>query len=249
MKNSMFYYFVALVAAIAFSPVLTVAQTTTVDKNSVAKTETNSTANQVPATVLKFKSSEMEQAILNEINIARTQPQVYIQYLENYKKQFKGNNVTLSKGLYLETKEGIVPVDETIEVLKNLPTLTSYAFSDGLNKVVSLHMVDLVENPALSHRSKDGGDLVKRLANGGTTIGNYAENISFLAETARDIVLNMMIDDGFKSRAHRKNIFSPTFKVIGISFGKGKTNGEGLCVVNFADGYTEGKPKTSVVEF
>ena len=49
--------------------------------------------------------------------------------------------------------------------------------------------------------------------------GKIAENIDFGCDTGRSIVLSLCIDDGVSSRGHRKNIFSPDLKKIGIFCG------------------------------
>lgn len=44
-----------------------------------------------------------------------------------------------------------------------------------------------------------------------------------------------MIDDGIKSRGHRKNVFSPKFDHVGIAFGYHKTF-EYMCVLDYSGG-------------
>lgn len=53
--------------------------------------------------------------------------------------------------------------------------------------------------------------------------GAISENVSFGWGNARDIVLQMIIDDGVKSRGHRNNLFGSNFKKIGIASGDHKT--------------------------
>lgn len=257
MKTLKFYVFIIIVSAIYFSPVSTVAQKSKPagdTKSTDGKTDTKSAAPVAPAKTPVQKANEtyissaMEKAVLDEINVARKTPKIYIQYLEDYKKLFKGNSIQLSGSLWFETMEGTAVVDEAINFLKNLPQLSPYSFSSGLNKVVSSHIKDLMETPSLSHKGKDGSDLKTRLARGGTVGGSYAENIAFSVETARQAVLKMIIDDGFKSRSHRKNVFSPNFKVVGIACGKAKS-GEGLCVTDFAESFMDGSQKSVIREF
>jgi uncharacterized protein YkwD len=190
----------------------------------------------------------LEQAVLDEINTARKNPQKYIKYLEDYKKSFKGKTVYLSKDLLIETVEGTASIDEAIGYLKNLPALGYYDFSVGLNKAAARQLKDLIADSSIGHIGKDGSDLPARIRKFGAVSGKYAENIAYYAPTPRDVVLAMIIDDGIKNRSHRKNIFSPNFKIVGIAFGKSKSS-PGLCVVNFAERFYETNTKSGVRQF
>lgn len=53
--------------------------------------------------------------------------------------------------------------------------------------------------------------------------GALSENVSFGWGEARDIVLQMIIDDGVKSRGHRNNLFGSNFKRVGVASGEHKT--------------------------
>lgn len=212
---------------------------------SVILAQTKTAGRKIPETAAP---SSIEQVVLEEINTARTEPQKYIKYLEDYKKLFKGSIVFLPNYLQVETSEGTAPVDEAIEYLKQVPKLNSYKFSDGLNQISRVQLTDLMEDSMLGHKGKDGSDLAQRLARVGRFGSLYAENISHYSEVPRQIVMMMIVDDGVKARSHRKNIFSPAFGVVGISFGKGKV-GQGLCVVDFADTFFEDKPKSGMPEF
>ena len=46
----------------------------------------------------------------------------------------------------------------------------------------------------------------------GKLIAKYGENLSFGFEKPDEIVLQMVIDDGQKSRGHRENLFDEAFK-------------------------------------
>ncbi|MGI9035342.1 MAG: CAP domain-containing protein [Pyrinomonadaceae bacterium] len=219
----------------------------TAPKNvAVVSNQPSGGASQKSETAPNFSS--VAQSVLEEINAARNDPQSYVKYLEDYKKLFKGDTVFLPDFTQVQTNEGTAGVDEAIEFLKTAPKLAPYKISDGLNQTSGTQLQDMMENSALGHKGKDGGDLATRLNRVGRFVGDYGENITHAAEIPRQIVMMMIIDDGVKSRGHRKNIFSPDYKVVGISFGKGKI-GEGLCVVDFASGFYENDSKSGVREF
>ena len=186
----------------------------------------------------KPKLSEIEKAVLDEVNTARREPQKYIEYLEIYKKSLHKNLLILPDGNRIVMTEGLTAINDALSDLKKMSPINLLTASNGLTAVASDQLKDLQENVTLGHKGKDGSLLDVRMLKFGTVGVNYAENISYGADKARDIVLAFIIDDGVKSRAHRKNIFSSDFNIFGVACGKEK-RGEFLCVTEFADSFSE----------
>jgi uncharacterized protein YkwD len=184
--------------------------------------------------------NSIEQAVLREINTARKNPEIYLAYLEDYRKLFKGKTVHFPNESTMETSEGTIAVDEAINYLKTVSKLDSYKFSETLAKPANLQLKDLIENNSLGHFGKDGSNLPQRISRFGTIPFNYAENISYYVNLPKEIVMAMIIDDGVAGRGHRKNLFSRSFRMVGIAFGKGRES-EGLCVTVFGDFFREMK--------
>jgi uncharacterized protein YkwD len=182
-------------------------------------------------------SSEMEQAILNELNTVRTDPTSYISHLEEYKKLFEGKNVNLDGQIY-QTFDGVKAVDEAIKFLKGTSKLEPFKLSNGLTKSAQLQLEDLKENTALGLKGKDGSTVPQRANRFGKGGKLFAANMGFYSTTAKDIVMNMIIDDGVQGRGNRKNIFNKNLQQIGIAFGRG-TNGEPITFIVFADKFVE----------
>lgn len=182
--------------------------------------------------------AEFEQALLKEINEVRANPLKYISYLEEYKRGFRGNTAYLPNGQAITTNEGIAAVDDAIAFLKSLKKLPPYTVSKGLLSAANSQLADLQTDSSLGHYGKDGKSLPQRLSNFGSYGSFTAENITYFPLSPREIVITMIIDDGVKSRSHRKNIFSENFKHVGPAFGKG-LKGENLCVLIFADIFKE----------
>jgi hypothetical protein len=51
------------------------------------------------------------------------------------------------------------------------------------------------------------------------------------------VILQLITDDGVKTRGHRKNCFNENYKLVGISEGPHKQYGT-LCVFDFAEEFT-----------
>ena len=69
----------------------------------------------------------------------------------------------------------------------------------------------------------------------------FAENLAYGPERARDVVMGLIIDDGVPDRGHRRNIFDPRLRVIGVACGPHEVYGS-MCVMDYAGEYTEGPP-------
>jgi uncharacterized protein YkwD len=59
-----------------------------------------------------------------------------------------------------------------------------------------------------------------------------AENCSFGKSTAKDIVLQLLIDEGIASLGHRKNILNEKYTLLGVAFGEHKKYRH-CCVMDF----------------
>jgi len=84
------------------------------------------------------------------------------------------------------------------------------------------HYVDIAPKGLASHTSSDGKRTYKdRIEKHASWGGAIFEAILYghKQPRPRDVVLAWVIDDGFKSRAHRKNLFNGTHKEISIIAG------------------------------
>ncbi len=72
----------------------------------------------------------------------------------------------------------------------------------------------------------------------GAWSGSWGENISYGKSTARDVVIALIIDDGLRSRKHRKNIFNAAFNYAGAAVGP-HARYRTVCSIDFAGGYAE----------
>jgi len=108
---------------------------------------------------------------------------------------------------------------------QELPPLSPHA---GLRSAARIHGVEMFTYGFLSHRSRDGRTLVRRLSAPQIQVRMVAENIAY----ARDVQTAhaaLMDSDG-----HRKNILSPLLRLVGIAVIDGGAYGL-IVVQDFAD--------------
>jgi uncharacterized protein YkwD len=178
--------------------------------------------------------------LLAEINLARANPSKYAAYLEEMKRQFKGNTWQRPGRTALATNEGVAAVDEAIRFLRSAKPLPALHMSAGMSRAANDQVTDMIKNNISGHRGSDGSLPEDRCARYGRLQGNEAvgENIAYEGISAREVIEGFIVDDGTSNRGHRRNVFSTTYKVVGIGVGTPPSK-EPTYVVTFADGFAD----------
>ncbi len=181
--------------------------------------------------------ASLEQEVLQEINLARTAPARYADYLEQTRPLFVGKELRRPGQSSLLTQEGTVALEEAVRFLRAAKPLPPLGLSKGMCAGAKELVNDQGSTGATGHKGADGSFCEARVERFGTWADPIGENLSYGTQTARERIITLLIDDGVANRGHRQRIFDPRFKVAGVACG---THKEGpLCVVTFAGGFNE----------
>jgi len=179
-----------------------------------------------------------ERAVLEELNLARSNPSAYARYVEEHKNSFKRGYGVEVDGRRVRTVEGINAVDEAIAFLKQASPAPMLAASRSLTLSARDHVKDLGPRGMTGHVGTDQSQPTERVRRHGTPKTTSGECISFGPVSARAIVIQLIVDDGVPGRDHRKLLFDPDFRVAGIAIGPHKSYAY-MCVIDFADQMSE----------
>ena len=182
--------------------------------------------------------TKLSKEIAKEINIARKDPQKYVLILEEFKNKYDGKSLKLLNKKIITTKEGTRVVDEAIKFLNKISSMPPLKFSSGMSKGARDHINDISSTNITGHKGKDKslpGIRINRLGEWKLAVG---ENICYGFNTAREILIWMIVDDGFPTRGHRINIYRSDFRFVGVALQEHPLY-EFICVITFAGEYLD----------
>ena len=182
--------------------------------------------------------SDLERQVVEELNLARTHPDEYADYLTAYSKLYVGRELREPGEITILTEEGKSAVTEAIRFLKKQKSLSLLTASPGMSKAAA-DMVRMQETTnQIGHVGRDGSKFSDRISRYGKWGDSCGENIDYGNNNARKIVLSLIIDDGVSDRGHRKSIFTPGFSRVGVACGMHKKF-RYMCVIEYAGSYVE----------
>lgn len=157
-----------------------------------------------------------EQEVVREHNLARTKPQEYIGFLEDYARGFSGNLHIAKDGTRTRTHEGTKAIDEAITFMRQQRPVGVLRPSLGMSAGAAMHAAEQAKTGETGHAGRDGRTHGSRVNRYGEWQAKTGENIHYGDGSARDLVMRLIVDDGVPSRGHRTNIFLDSFRVIGV---------------------------------
>lgn len=198
-------------------------------------------ANPVPASLFPGAGVSREGLageVMDEINRLRTDPRAYVAVLRDYRGQFRDDVVLRPGRISIKTHEGVAAVDEAIRELQTRRALPALRPDIVLARAASDHVADQGPTGGFGHYGADGRAFTGRISRrGGQPYGG--ENISYGYDTAREVVLQLLVDDNIRDRGHRVNLFREGFVRAGAACGPHVLYSH-MCVIDF--GYEDRPP-------
>ena len=184
---------------------------------------------------INFNSIQI--SLYRELNNLRQNPKSYIPLIQKQMKLLKKNNILKKEdsNLQIQTIEGKKAYEEAIAFLehqKSVGPLTkeiklSYAAKDLVNDIGSRGVV--------THKDREGLYTSERIEK--YCEWDYCANevIEVSSKNAQDILVSLLVDDGFRDRPNRRALFQNIYNYVGISCGA-HTEYEIVTVFVFAGG-------------
>lgn len=131
----------------------------------------------------------IEQEVLDEINLVRTNPSGYVEHIDSFLDYWDSGSD--------ERKTA----KELIDILEDMDPLPALEYSQVLYESCEKH-----------------AKYVKRTGKFKHSDSPYGENIQYGNKYARYAVIDLLIDHGVSDRGHRKNILNPNYKEFGVFY-------------------------------
>jgi uncharacterized protein YkwD len=182
----------------------------------------------------------LSRQVLAEINLARTEPGKYADFLREFRSHYDGKTYRMpGSDTFIKTHEGVAAVNEAIGVLSRQKPLPTLDWSQGLAAAAAELVREQSKSGSTGHGGEQTGTMQERIERHGTILqGVIGENIAYGSSDPRRMVMQLIIDDGVPDRGHRKNLYNSQFNSAGVACGPHPDFGT-MCVINFAKGFLE----------
>lgn len=178
--------------------------------------------------------TSFEKEIILEINKLRSDPARYAtEFIAPLAKQYKQKLLYYPGDMPLLTQEGVSALNECIRELKRQSPLHPLYPDYKLTKAARDHVKDQSKTGRTGHIGSDRSGMRDRIERYGTWQTRIAENIAYGGNSARQIIIYLLIDDGIRDRGHRENFLNPELKIVGVATGRHPEYGI-MSVMDFA---------------
>jgi uncharacterized protein YkwD len=181
--------------------------------------------------------SRVEKSVILEMNKVRTNPRRYAElYIQPELRYYNGKMYLRQGRARIETYEGAKAVEDCIAALSSMAPVPALMPELGLTLGARDLAYEQERTGQTGHDGNDGSTPFTRIRRYGGGYTEAAENLYYGAERAREVVVQLLIDDGTPSKGHRANILNENFSQTGVSFDSHPNHGT-VCVITFANNY------------
>ncbi|AFZ35042.1 peptidase domain protein [Stanieria cyanosphaera PCC 7437] len=159
--------------------------------------------------------SGLEQAIAEEINRARTDPQEYADWLEDLKQYYDGVWLKLPGEKPIRTNNGLQALEDAVEFLNELDPLPPLTLSTELTAVAEKKLQEVEASNQFA-------------------VGN----VSYGRTTAEGIVMQIVIGDGFINGSDSHYLFNPDWQNTGIAC-QADSRYDNVCLISYGENASE----------
>lgn len=176
-------------------------------------------------------ASEMEMAVLSEMNYARTKPREYV----TNRLVPQRTNPTVNLG---NSSTYQAALEECISQMNAISSLGALSYGQGLYLAAREWVVEQGRGSSVGHDPNLDGRISKYC-----TWSKMGENIAYGYDSAEAIVIALLVDDGVSSRGHRKNILEldsnhGPYTHAGVAIGS-HAGYRIMCCIDYAGGYAD----------
>lgn len=154
--------------------------------------------------------------LLQEINSVRTNPAGYVEKIERYKGYFTGKILKVPNSkVNIQTKEGAEAYEECANFLKTAEPICELTPSKALTRM-SNELLEVIKKDPGQLGSVDMNELIEK---NGSFIGSFNRVMECGGATPEQVVINLLVSDGEKTRGQREALLNKSLKKIGIASG------------------------------
>jgi hypothetical protein len=162
--------------------------------------------------------SDFNEELILEINLLRTNPQMYAIKISKYMKYFKGNLLCLPESnAGIQTEEGAEAFQEAIDFLNKQPTIEPLTTSKGLCRIAEDFIAIYQKSDTGELANKDMEEIINKY---GSFSGSFSRAMDFGGETPEMAIINLVVSDGDPSRGQRESLLSTEIQKVGVANGK-----------------------------
>ena len=178
------------------------------------------------------------QKVIEEVNKIRLNPKTYSNKIRGYLGCFQGNVLRIPKQNALMTNEGATAYREAADFLLSLPKLKALTPDKGLNNVAQEMADELTHYSEFAQMDSIDRDAI--INKYGKYEGKFGESTDFGSQTPEMVVINLLVDDGNKSRSNRKMLFQEAYYKIGVGCAP-HNKFKSVTVIMYATNYISGR--------